>query len=308
MQRLFIAFLLMLSFACNAFSQVKWNSVYQAYVDRYKDIAIEQMMKYRIPASITLAQGLLESGAGRSTLAKDGNNHFGIKCHSWTGKRMYKDDDMKNDCFRVYSNVRESFEDHSVFLSKQRYSRLFALSLYDYKGWAKGLKDCGYATNPRYAESLIDIIEAYKLYEYDRSKDYNRAMANSHGTTNNKQSGKYFARDYTVEQNNKNLFIRAKGGETFAVISDLFDISERKLASYNERDRKTVLSKGDIVYFKKKRSKADKRYKNHLHVVRSGESLYDVAQLYGITLKSLYKKNRLSADYSPRVGDKLVIY
>jgi flagellum-specific peptidoglycan hydrolase FlgJ len=150
----------------------KWNSRYQAYIDQYKDIAIEEMLRYGIPASITLAQGLLESGAGQSTLAVKGNNHFGIKCHNgWTGPTMLKDDDRKDDCFRVYSSPYESYEDHSKFLaSSQRYRSLFSLKTTDYKGWARGLKAAGYATNPVYAQSLIDIIERYGLYQYDNAK------------------------------------------------------------------------------------------------------------------------------------------
>lgn len=147
------------------FSQIRRNSVYQTYIDLYKDLAIEEMVRHKIPASITLAQGLLESAAGRSELARKGNNHFGIKCHGWTGRRVYYDDDERNECFRAYDNVSQSFEDHSMFLSKQnRYSRLFRLSMTDYKGWARGLKACGYATNPRYADKLIEIIELYELY------------------------------------------------------------------------------------------------------------------------------------------------
>lgn len=154
-------------------SQTRWNSVYQTYIDLYKDLAVEEMKRYKIPASITLAQGLLESSAGRSELARKGNNHFGIKCHGWTGRKTYHDDDERNECFRAYENVFQSFEDHSKFLAKQsRYSRLFRLSIKDYKGWARGLKACGYATNPRYADKLIEIIELYKLYKYDYEDHY----------------------------------------------------------------------------------------------------------------------------------------
>ena len=125
-------------------AQTKWNSSYQQYIDRYKEIAIEQMKKYKIPASITLAQGVFESGAGKSDLARCGNNHFGIKCHGWTGRTVYYDDDARNECFRAYSNARESYEDHSRFLvTGQRYQSLFKLSIRDYKGWAHGLKRCG---------------------------------------------------------------------------------------------------------------------------------------------------------------------
>lgn len=128
-------------------AQIKWNSAYQAYIDQYKDLAIEQMLKYNIPASITLSQGLLESGAGRSWLTKSSNNHFGIKCHGWTGRRVFHDDDERGECFRAYDNPRQSFEDHSRFLATQsRYARLFNYSRTDYKSWARGLKHCGYAT------------------------------------------------------------------------------------------------------------------------------------------------------------------
>lgn len=151
-------------------AQMKWNQTYQTYINQYKDLAIEQMLKYRIPASITLAQGLFESAAGRSSLVRQGNNHFGIKCHtSWTGPTQYHDDDARGECFRVYSDARESYEDHSRFLARQqRYARLFSLNSNDYKGWARGLKQCGYATNPQYANKLIQIIELYKLHDYDK--------------------------------------------------------------------------------------------------------------------------------------------
>ena len=138
------------------------------YIATYSDVAVKKMQEFGIPASITLAQGILESGAGTSDLARIANNHFGIKCHSdWTGNKYYKDDDNKHDCFRSYSNAAQSFDDHSKFLQQSRYSSLFLLKPTDYKGWAKGLKSCGYATNPQYAERLIKIIEDYQLYLYD---------------------------------------------------------------------------------------------------------------------------------------------
>ena len=158
-------------------AQIKWNSAYQAYIDQYKDLAIEQMLKYNIPASITLSQGLLESGAGRSWLTKSSNNHFGIKCHGWTGRRVFHDDDERGECFRAYDNPRQSFEDHSRFLATQsRYARLFNYSRTDYKSWARGLKQCGYATNPQYASKLIQIIELYNLNQYDKAKKFDQFM------------------------------------------------------------------------------------------------------------------------------------
>ena len=145
------------------------KNTYNAYIKQYAPMAIEQMQKYKIPASITLAQGLLESGAGRSELALKSNNHFGIKCHdSWRGKKTYHDDDAKGECFRVYKSVADSYEDHSQFLSgRTRYASLFKLQITDYKAWARGLKKAGYATDPSYANRLISIIEDYELYKYD---------------------------------------------------------------------------------------------------------------------------------------------
>lgn len=139
-----------------------------AYIDRYKSIAIDEMNKYGIPASIKLAQALLESGNGNSFLAQQANNHFGIKCGgNWNGKSVTRPDDNINDCFRVYNNAEQSFRDHSTFLLRKRYEKLFSLKKNDYRGWARGLKDAGYATNPRYPELLIELIERYALYQYD---------------------------------------------------------------------------------------------------------------------------------------------
>ena len=162
MKKFFVPIALFMSIS--AFGQIKWNQTYQQYFNQYKDVAIEQMQRYNIPASITLAQGVFESGAGRSELAVRGNNHFGIKCNGWTGRKTYHDDDEDNECFRAYDSAYESYEDHSRFLvNSPRYRQLFSLKKTDYKGWAKGLKAAGYATNPQYANKLIEIIQLYKL-------------------------------------------------------------------------------------------------------------------------------------------------
>lgn len=286
----------------SAFSQIKWNSAYQQYIDQYKDIAIEQMQRYHIPASITLAQGLLESGAGRSELTRNSNNHFGIKCNNnWTGRRTYHDDDAKNDCFRVYDSAYESYEDHSKFLSgNQRYRQLFQFKTTDYKGWAKGLKACGYATSPVYAEKLVEIIQLYKLYQYDSAKGYDHFMAQR--TKDQNPNG---ASLHTIKIFNKNYYIIARRGDTFKAIGEEVGISYRKIAKYNERNRKDQLQEGEVIWLKKKQSKAPKDYKGRLHYVRSGESMYSIAQQYGIRLKSLYKMNKLSPDYQIKVGDGL---
>ena len=273
-----------------ATAQMKWNSTYQQYIDQYKDVAIEQMKKYHIPASITLAQGLFESGAGRSELARKGNNHFGIKCHGWKGRTVHHDDDARNECFRAYDNAYESYEDHSRFLvSGKRYQGLFSLKTTDYKGWAHGLKAAGYATNPNYATKLIQIIELYKLYEYDHAKHYDRFLASA--TKDRVGPGGMI---HPIYKFNNNYYLKARRGDTFMSIAKEVGISERKLASYNELPVSASLSEGDIVYLKKKAKKAPKSYVDRLHYVRAGESMYSISQLYGIRMKNLYKMNNMT--------------
>ena len=298
-------------FACLFFishlsAQMRWNSVYQEYIDQYKDLAIEEMLRYNIPASITLAQGIFESGAGRSELSVKGNNHFGIKCHGWAGRSVYHDDDARNECFRAYDNVLQSYEDHSKFLRYNvRYNCLFTLQRTDYRGWAQGLKACGYATNPRYADKLIELIELYKLYELDKATSYDKFMAKRGGYDKPVSQGMSL---HPIKIYNKNYYIIARAGDTFKGIGEEIDISYRKIAKYNERDKNDVLHAGEIIYLKKKQKKADKAYKNRPHIVKAGESMYSIAQRYGIRLKSLYKKNHLSPDYQARVGDTLRVY
>lgn len=274
---------------------------YEQYIGQYHDIAIEQMLKWKVPASITLAQGLLESAAGQSTLATKGNNHFGIKCHGWTGATIYRDDDLPNECFRAYNSVYDSYEDHSKFLANgQRYKSLFQLKITDYKGWAKGLKAAGYATSPSYAESLISIIERYGLNKYDKAHSYDKFMVeHAHDKTAN---GVLLHPIYIY---NNNYYTFARQGDTFRSLADEIGISYRKLARYNERDRSEALVPGEIVWLKKKQRKAPKEFKNIPHTVVAGESVYSIAQKYGIRLKSLYKLNRLSPEYSIQVGDRL---
>lgn len=302
MKRIFTTISILLVSASLVLAQTKWNQRYQTYVDQYKDVAIEQMLKYRIPASITLAQGLLESGAGTSRLSSQGNNHFGIKCHGWTGGTIYSDDDYRNECFRAYDNAYESFEDHSKFLvNGSRYSSLFKLDTKDYQGWARGLKKAGYATNPKYADRLIDIINVYQLYRYDSAKKYDKVFAKH--TKENAPSGSL----HPIYMFNDNYYLKARKGDTFLSIAKEVEISEKKLAKYNERNINDKLSEGDIVYLKKKQKKAPRQYKGLLHYVRSGESMYSIAQAYGIRLKSLYKMNNLSPNYQIKVGDALKV-
>ena len=289
----------------SSWGQMKWSQTYQNYFDQYKDIAIQEMLKWKIPASITLAQGVFESGAGRSTLAVSANNHFGIKCHDWTGKRTYKDDDEQGECFRVYDNALQSYEDHSRFLAeKPRYRSLFSLNITDYKGWARGLKAAGYATNPLYADKLIQIIELYQLYKYDQATSYDKFMAR-HNSMDKPSQGGTLHRIYIY---NGNYYLRARQGDSFKSIGQEVGISYRKLARYNERNKKDQLQEGEVIYLKKKRSKAEKSFKNRPHIVKAGESLYSISQMYGVRLKSIYKKNNLSPDYQLRVGDRIRVY
>ncbi len=288
MRKIFLFFLLCFSLSVSA------QGHYERYIAQYKDMAIEQMQRYGIPASITLAQGLLESGAGRSELATKANNHFGIKCGGdWKGKYMLKDDDARNEKFRVYRSAEESYEDHSRFLSeRERYASLFKLSIADYKGWAHGLKRAGYATNPRYAHNLIDIIERYNLDRYDgKGRKYSAADKVKH----------------EVQMCNDNYYIIARRGDSFKTLGKEMGVRARKLRKYNEVNRHYALEEGDIVYLEKKRKRADCSLRGKVHVVADGESIHRIAQKYGIRMQTLYKKNRLPEDYSAKVGDKLRI-
>lgn len=297
MKRSIFSLFLLLGAIFNAYSRsAKWNKAYQDYFELYDDVAVEQMQKYGIPASITLAQGVLESGAGKSELAVKGNNHFGIKCNGWTGRKTYHDDDERGECFRAYKNAYESYVDHSTFLKgSPRYSRLFQLKRTDYKGWAKGLKACGYATSPTYAHRLIEIIELYGLHKYDKGGNFDRFQV---------QQLKLGDLRHVIAFN-ENYYVEARRGDTFRTIGADAGISYKKLAKFNERDKNDILEEGEIVWLKKKRRKAPKEYKNRPHRVQAGESMYTIAQKYGIRLKNLYKLNDLPPEYAVRVGDVL---
>ena len=295
---------------------IKWNQVYQNYINQYKDVAIEGMLKYGIPASITLAQGLLESSAGRSDLVIQGNNHFGIKCHGWTGRTIYHDDDARGECFRAYKNALESYEDHCKFLRERpRYRSLFDLDRTDYRSWAYGLKRAGYATNPSYAQMLINIIELYKLYEFDKAKHYDRFMVKHSGEEpsvltpdNGLPAYTSIAGPHPIHKYNENYYIIVRQGDTFKSLSKELDISAHKLARYNERNKKDKLIPGEFIWLKKKRKKVPKNFKNRPYYVRKSESMYDIAQKYGIRLKSLIKKNKAIAERGLRIGDEVQLY
>ena len=277
------------------------QSVQWRYIENYKDIAIDQMRRYQIPASITLAQALIESSAGQSRLAREAHNHFGIKVgSSWTGPYMVMADDRPDDRFRKYKTDDESYEDHSRFLrNNQRYRPLFELKITDYKGWAHGLKRCGYATNPRYGEILVDLVERYNLQQFDTKSGGRHHTA---ATSSTDVESDFFAR-HIVYRVNKTYMIMAVSGDTWEKVAKETGVSMRKLLKYNERPKNSPLSIGDVIYLEKKRTKADKSLKGVPHVVQPGESLYDIAQHYAIRLKSLYQLNALSPDYVPTPGD-----
>ena len=275
------------------------SQAYWTYIDKYKDWAIEQMMEYRIPASITLAQGLVESDAGRSTLATQANNHFGIKVgSSWTGPYVLRNDDAPNEKFRKYKSARESFVDHSKFLQGRRYQGLFQLPITDYKAWARGLKAAGYATEPAYADILIRIIESYNLSQFDSGK-FKTAVHTSVSTA----SSGFFDR-HIVYRNNKNYFIIVELGDDMATISRETGLSLRKLYKYNDLPKDYAPHQGDILYLEKKRSCASREFrKNPIHILDRNQSLHDVAQLYGIRMDKLYKLNGWMPDHQAAVGE-----
>ena len=239
------------------------------------------MREYGIPASITLAQGILESGSGKSKLASEGNNHFGIKCHNtWNGATMHLDDDAPNECFRKYKSAGQSFEDHSLFLKKPRYQELFTLEITDYKGWAKGLKKYGYATSPTYAENLINLIEKYVLTQFDTEQ-----KPSEHSAVIN-------------ISNNRIKYVSAKKKETLKNLSERTGISERLLSKYNDLEDGHSFKEKEIVYLQPKRFKGSvKEYK-----VKRGENIRDISQQYGIRIRSIERKNDLERGAELKTG------
>jgi hypothetical protein len=282
----------------------------EEYIQTYKDIAIREMRDYGIPASITLAQGLLESGAGNSALAREAKNHFGIKCHKgWDGKTYYMDDDEKNECFRKYKNAEESFRDHSLFLkTRGRYSALFDLEITDYRGWAKGLKAAGYATNPKYAQLLIDRIELYDLTKYDQIalgqrtddnqlpeiKPEDELLELAFSPTNR---ASFELVDMTAEkrfiyENNGVRFVYAKEGETPEQLAAAFGIKFKRFCQYNllRRPDEMVFHSGDVVYLSKLKNR---NWKAKKYTVAEGETLRDVALRFAVKPQRILRMNGL---------------
>lgn len=308
-------------FGSDAFAQGTEKRVsYQEYIELYKVIAIKKMHEFRIPASITLAQGLLESGSGNSDLCKDANNHFGIKCHKeWTGMTYIMDDDEKGECFRKYASPEESFNDHSLFLTtRPRYSALFSLDIKDYKGWAYGLKSAGYATNPRYAEMLIKIIEENQLFLFDSGAMPEPLLADKDNVIPVNPVPAVPVKDYSqrnfkyvevtfgnrgVYENNGVRLIFARDGDTPEKIADDLGIHTFQILRYNEIGKNERIVPGAIIYVEPKKKKSSEKF----HIVAPEETMREISQLYAIKLKSLYKFNKMSEGHEPKPGEKILL-
>lgn len=310
----FLLFIVALCSMLIGYAQSK-NQAYLDYIDQYRSIAIQQQKKHGIPAAITLAQGLLESAAGRSELATKANNHFGIKCNSeWNGRTFTADDETKNECFRRYHSAEESYEDHSLFLLRKRYESLFQLSITDYKGWARGLKACGYATDPKYAEKLINLIELYDLQHITKGKNHgnNNPVIHDHETWEDlinesdvilraHHSLKDYAlppiEDFEIYEEHASGFrngvryIIAIKGDTYASLSYYLNIREKKLRRYNDALDARELQEGDMVYIYAKKNRAGRKFT--YCYCQPDDNLWEIAQKYGIRLKKLCKRNNI---------------
>lgn len=311
----------------------------QEYIEKFADLAIKEMERTGVPASITLAQGCLESDNGNSKLARKARNHFGIKCHStWKGKTMRKDDDRKNECFRVYKSDYDSYIDHSDFLRNgKRYAFLFDLKTTDYKGWAKGLKKAGYATNPKYPALLIKIIEDNDLHKYDTPQklakaDKKEEKQNTSHTSQKSETARKTStssntygdivleeppvlidpKEYAIEspirkvhENNKLTYIVVKKGDTFWGISREFDLMEWQLFKFNDFPKNHILQAGEVLYIQTKKNNASKKYS--LHKVAAGETLHSISQLYGMKQRRLARYNSKRKNEDLTVGELLFL-
>lgn len=294
MRKIITAFLLLISIF--TFGQ---SGSRQAYIKKYKDLAIKEMRRCGIPSSITLAQGLLESGNGRSTLARKAKNHFGIKCHNdWKGPYIRMNDDRPNEKFRKYRKVEDSYRDHSDFLTgKSRYASLFRLNPKDYKAWARGLKAAGYATARDYASRLIKIIEDEDLHKYD-----NLSYRDSRSRRGNNIKN---ALDRRVEVANTKPYLTIQKGDSFHAISQHFDISVSRLRKFNDMASNQRLKPGQRLYVKRKRRRAASGYDYHL--VREGDTAYSISQKYAMKIKLVYKFNKLRRGQKLTVGERIYL-
>lgn len=292
------------------------NTPQKKYIEQFASLAVEEMYRSGIPASITLAQGLLESRYGQSELAVEGNNHFGIKCHNnWSGKKMYHDDDLKGECFRKYPSPEHSYRDHSDFLRyRERYAFLFDLEITDYKAWAYGLKKAGYATDPQYPAKLIKLIEEYSLYEYDSPElvisrsgkklsipDSPSRIGQTEKLTGQARADFHFNAARELYRQNGVPFVYSIEGETYESLAASNNLFLREILKFNDLDRTQALTPGTKVFLQQKKRQAVKGLDKH--VVEEGESMRSIAQKYGVRLKNLYKLNGMADVDVPREGD-----
>ncbi|MGM9789738.1 MAG: glucosaminidase domain-containing protein [Candidatus Cryptobacteroides sp.] len=313
------------------------------YIRKYSATAVREMYRSGVPASITLAQGLLESRYGQSELAVKGNNHFGIKCHDWTGKKMYYDDDAKGECFRVYSSADESFRDHSDFLRyRDRYKFLFDYDVTDYKSWAYGLKKAGYATDPSYPSKLIKIIEDYHLYDYDimTSAPSDEAVKEAGKKAGKRKRQKRpggaqqeavvipesphsieepkrltredlgekftFSLSRKIYSINGVKFIYANEGETYSSIADKYDLFPKEILRFNDTGSDRSLMTGEVVYIQAKKTRAAKGMDKYISD-EGGETMRELSQRFGLKLKNLCKMNGRGTGYVSQPGDEFVL-
>ena len=292
----------------------------QAYIEKYSGIAVSEMQRTGVPASITLAQGLLESRSGLSALAEKSNNHFGIKCHrDWKGRKTYMDDDEKHECFRVYKSAEESFRDHSDFLRYQdRYKSLFELDPTDYRGWAKGLKKAGYATDPGYASKLIKLVEDYGLSRFDGGGEVAVPKTPSEVETPRKvvaagaSKGGYnesvsVQLSRSVYQQNGARFVYALEGETLEGIAASYNLFPREILSFNDLPSSPgPLKAGTVVYVERKKKQAARGVDKYI-VGEGSETLRDIAQRFGVQESAVRKMNAFPSGFEPQEGDTVLL-
>ncbi|MFM7016761.1 MAG: glucosaminidase domain-containing protein [Bacteroidota bacterium] len=293
----------------------------EQYISQFKEAAISDMKKTGVPASITMAQGMFESDYGNSPLAKVAKNHFGVKCHKeWSGDTYYMDDDAPNECFRKYNSVEESYDDHSSFLrTRDRYKFLFDLSIEDYKAWANGLKQAGYATNPAYADKLIEIIERYNLQSLDQGGSPQPVADVREEKRKEKEKEK--KKDVVNEDNiptkvkiiprvkilnglatiNDIPFVYVEKSDSYLKIAKQYNLELWQILEYNEAEKNDILHVGDIVFLKPKKGRAEVE----TYTVNEGVSMRDVAQAYGVRQKKLYQMNNIIPGTPLTVGQEL---
>ncbi len=301
-----IIFIVLSFYSKSLFSQTLSKN-YIDYIEQYAQTAQKQQSEYGIPASIILAQGLLESSAGKSWLAINANNHFGIKCSEWKGESVKYTDDKKDECFRKYGSVLESYQDHSEFIkNRPRYASLFELDRTDYEGWAHGLKKAGYATDATYAYKLISLIDNYGLHKYDNIQNRNEGLNAVIKPATKQQGTMGYVNPYskhTVMRNNNVRYVVAVEGDTWGSIADEFNMNENRILKFNDVQPGAVLKPGEKVYLQTKKRIAQKQYP--LHEVKEGETMNLISQEYAILLRNLYEINNMPLNQGPRVGQVL---